>query len=96
MGLPFLTTTTHSDNDLRHDSTPGQGDRDLQYTVDEGVNSSKVTYQEASGAPIENDSPLGYSVNWLTVIFLNLSKMIGTGVFSTRWLLSSFFSFLAD
>lgn len=59
-------------------------DGNLQYTVDGGANSSKRTYQEASGAPIESKSPLGYSVGAVTVIFLNLSKMIGTGVFSTR------------
>jgi hypothetical protein len=57
---------------------------DLQYTAEAGANSSVPTYQEASGAPIEVNSPLGYSVGWITVIFLNLSKMIGTGVFSTR------------
>ncbi|CAG8046601.1 unnamed protein product [Penicillium nalgiovense] len=56
----------------------------LQYTTEVGGNTSKATYQEASGAPVEVNSPLGYSVGWVTVIFLNLSKMIGTGVFSTR------------
>ncbi|RHZ67341.1 high affinity methionine permease [Aspergillus thermomutatus] len=56
---------------------------DLHYTAQAGANSSLPTYQEASGAPIEVNSPLGYSVGWITVIFLNLSKMIGTGVFST-------------
>ncbi|GIJ91786.1 hypothetical protein Asppvi_010759 [Aspergillus pseudoviridinutans] len=56
---------------------------DLQYTAEAGANSSVPTYQEASGAPVEVNSPLGYSVGWITVIFLNLSKMIGTGVFST-------------
>ncbi|KAG9185625.1 hypothetical protein G6011_06956 [Alternaria panax] len=40
-------------------------------------------YQEAVGAPVESDSPLGYHVNWLTVIFLNVNHMIGTGIFST-------------
>lgn len=52
----------------------------LQYTTEVGGNTSKATYQEASGAPVEVNSPLGYSVGWVTVIFLNLSKMIGTGV----------------
>lgn len=56
----------------------------LQYTTEVGGNTSKATYQEASGAPVEVNSPLGYSVGWVTVVFLNLSKMIGTGVFSTR------------
>jgi hypothetical protein len=56
----------------------------LQYTTEVGGNTSRATYQEASGAPVEVNSPLGYSVGPVTVIFLNLSKMIGTGVFSTR------------
>ncbi|KAJ5874904.1 Amino acid/polyamine transporter I [Penicillium soppii] len=55
----------------------------LRYTHEIGGNTSKATYQEASGAPVEVNSPLGYSVGWVTVVFLNLSKMIGTGVFST-------------
>lgn len=59
-------------------------DDSLYYTVEEGENSSKPTYQEVSGAPVETHSPLGYSVGWVTIIFLNISKMIGTGVFSTR------------
>ncbi|KAH9481473.1 High-affinity methionine permease [Psilocybe cubensis] len=43
-------------------------------------------YEDAavtSGAPVERISPLGYHVDALSVIFLNISKMIGTGVFST-------------
>ena len=40
-------------------------------------------YQEAVGAPVETHSPLGYHVNWLTVIFLNVNHMVGTGIFST-------------
>lgn len=41
-------------------------------------------YQEAVGAPVEVKSPLGYDVNWITVIFLNVNMMVGTGIFSTR------------
>lgn len=41
-------------------------------------------YQEAVGAPVETKSPLGYHVNWVTVIFLNVNMMVGTGIFSTR------------
>ncbi|KAF9883660.1 hypothetical protein FE257_003094 [Aspergillus nanangensis] len=58
-------------------------DGSLQYTAEGGANSSKLTYQEVTGAPVEVNSPLGYSVGFSTVIFLNLGKMIGTGVFST-------------
>ncbi|KAJ4399532.1 hypothetical protein N0V91_009357 [Didymella pomorum] len=58
-------------------------DGSLQYVVEKGGNTSEVAYQEASGAPVESDSPLGYSVGAITIIFLNLSKMIGTGIYST-------------
>ncbi|KAJ5671241.1 hypothetical protein N7507_000368 [Penicillium longicatenatum] len=55
----------------------------LHYTAEGGENSNRLTVQEASGAPVEQHSPLGYSVGPVTVVFLNLSMMIGTGVFST-------------
>ncbi|KAG5651152.1 hypothetical protein H0H81_009667 [Sphagnurus paluster] len=48
---------------------------------------SLPSYEEAAvttGAPVEKVSPLGYHVDSITVVFLNISKMIGTGVFSTR------------
>ncbi|RXW21755.1 hypothetical protein EST38_g4092 [Candolleomyces aberdarensis] len=62
--------------------------------VDEkhGINIESVSddslpsYEDAAvttGAPTEKISPLGYHVDWISVIFLNVSKMIGTGVFST-------------
>lgn len=59
-------------------------DRGLTYTRAQGGNGSAATYQEAVGAPVESRSPLGYHVGWLTVIFLNVNQMIGTGIFSTR------------
>lgn len=59
-------------------------DGSLQYVVEKGGNTYELAYQEASGAPVESDSPLGYSVGAITIIFLNLSKMIGTGIYSTR------------
>ncbi|KAH9908935.1 high-affinity methionine permease [Xylariomycetidae sp. FL2044] len=58
-------------------------DGDLAYTLAEAENGSKATYQEAAGAPVESRSPLGYNVEWLTVILLNVNQMIGTGIFST-------------
>lgn len=85
MGFSLFTTkeqTSESDEQSDHASVIDAGS--LQYTAEGGANSSKLTYQEASGAPIEVESPLGYSVGAITVVFLNLSKMIGTGVFSTR------------
>lgn len=56
----------------------------LEYVAQQGENGSVPTYQEASGAPVEIRSPLGYRVEWVTIIFLNIGQMIGTGVFSTR------------
>lgn len=59
-------------------------DGDLAFTRVKGGNGSEATYQEAVGAPVERDSPLGYNVGWVTIIFLNVNQMIGTGIFSTR------------
>lgn len=41
-------------------------------------------YQDGNGAPVEQVSPLGYHVGWFGILFLNVSQMVGTGVFSTR------------
>lgn len=72
------TDTDHtSDLEVVHDG-------DLTYTVVKANNGSGATYQEAVGAPVESNSPLGYHVGWFTVIFLNVNQMIGTGIFSTR------------
>lgn len=59
-------------------------DGGLKFEVAQGGNSSLPSYQEVSGAPVELSSPLGYSVGGATVIFFNVGKMIGTGVYSTR------------
>ena len=53
---------------------------DLDYVIEHGGNGSGPAWQEVSGAPVEISSPLGYDVGPITIIFLNLSKMIGTGV----------------
>ncbi|KAG5951228.1 hypothetical protein E4U53_003530 [Claviceps sorghi] len=58
-------------------------DGELAFTRVKGGNGSEETYQEAAGAPVERDSPLGYHVGWATIIFLNVNQMVGTGVFST-------------
>lgn len=55
----------------------------LQYAVEKGENNILPSYQEVSGAPVETHSPLGYHVGSVTIIFLNLSKVVGTGVYST-------------
>ncbi|KAI1114314.1 high-affinity methionine permease [Nemania sp. NC0429] len=67
---------TSSDLEVLHDG-------DLAYTVAKAENGSGAAYQEAVGAPVESRSPLGYHVGWVTVIFLNVNQMIGTGIFST-------------
>lgn len=90
MGLPKLwsrpaisevqaveTHPSNSDVSVIHDG-------DLAYTMERAGNGSKPSYQEAAGAPVESKSPLGYHVGWLTVVFLNVNQMIGTGIFSTR------------
>lgn len=59
-------------------------DGSLHYVVEKGGNNSGPSYQEATGAPVETSSPLGYAVGPVTIVFLNVSKMIGTGVYSTR------------
>ncbi len=59
-------------------------DGSLKFTAEEGGNSAKPTYQEVSGAPVESNSPLGYFAGWVSIVFLNLNKMVGTGIFSTR------------
>lgn len=54
-----------------------------QYISEKGGNNAPVTYQDASGAPVEHDSPLGYSVNPVTLTLLNITMMIGAGIYST-------------
>nr|XP_019008023.1 uncharacterized protein I206_07191 [Kwoniella pini CBS 10737]OCF46804.1 hypothetical protein I206_07191 [Kwoniella pini CBS 10737] len=55
----------------------------LEYVAEYGGNGATATYQEASGAPVEQTSPLGYEVSYFTVMFLTINMMIGTGIFST-------------
>ncbi|KAH7024477.1 high-affinity methionine permease [Microdochium trichocladiopsis] len=58
-------------------------DGNLAFVREKAGNDSGPQYQEAVGAPVESNSPLGYNVGWVTVIFLNVNQMIGTGIFST-------------
>ncbi|KAF8972118.1 high affinity methionine permease [Flammula alnicola] len=70
-----------SSEDEKHNPAEEKG----EYAV-ETVSADDLIYEDAavtSGAPIEKVSPLGYHVDWVTVVFLNISKMIGTGVFTT-------------
>lgn len=56
----------------------------VQYISERGGNDAPPTYQDASGAPVENNSPLGYSVGPVTITLLNITMMIGAGIYSTR------------
>lgn len=55
-----------------------------QFISERGGNNAAPTYQDASGAPVESQSPLGYSVGPVTITLLNITMMIGAGIYSTR------------
>lgn len=55
-----------------------------KYVGERGGNDAPLTYQEATGAPVEHNSPLGYSVGPVTIVLINVTMMIGTGIYSTR------------
>ncbi|KAJ5547925.1 hypothetical protein N7513_005159 [Penicillium frequentans] len=82
--MGFIRSKEDADEIVTSDVSSNEIDQgSLHYTAEGGENSNRLTIQEASGAPVEQHSPLGYSVGPVTVVFLNLSMMIGTGVFST-------------
>ncbi|KAG9517781.1 amino acid transporter, partial [Aureobasidium melanogenum] len=76
-------STTSSSNDVfsSHEIVSTTGD--LKFVVEQGCNGSQPSYQEVSGAPVETKSSLGYAVGPLTIVLINVGKMIGTGVYST-------------
>lgn len=86
---PFSQRQDAGDGDgdvYQDDQSSGQEqvtDGSLHYVFEKAGNDSGPTYQEASGAPVEVESPLGYDVGAVTIICLNVSNMIGTGVYST-------------
>ncbi|KAF4344215.1 high affinity methionine permease [Fusarium beomiforme] len=87
MGLPFkrkpqVTSQTVPEHPQSDSEASIIRDGDLAY-VRQTAGNGASGYQEAVGAPVETRSPLGYHVNWLTIIFLNLNHMVGTGIFST-------------
>ncbi|KAJ4490247.1 high affinity methionine permease [Lentinula aciculospora] len=55
----------------------------IRQSLDEDEASLAHSDDEESGAPTETVSPLGYHVDWMSVIFLNVSRTIGIGVFTT-------------
>ncbi|RMD40167.1 hypothetical protein DV735_g4955, partial [Chaetothyriales sp. CBS 134920] len=90
MGLRFKKRTLDADQEAAkvdnatHGATTFLKDGGLQFAVEKGENSNgEVSYQEVSGAPVESRSTLGYHVGKVTILFLNLSMMVGTGVYST-------------
>ncbi|EJP62073.1 High-affinity methionine permease [Beauveria bassiana] len=85
---PAVTTVyTQSNDSSPNASSEDQPsviyDGELTFNRVKGGNGSGAAYQEAAGAPVESNSPLGYHVGWATIIFLNINQMIGTGIFST-------------
>lgn len=77
-------TEDFNDDGAEFDTYGEVTEGNLKYVGKTAGNNSEISYQEASGAPVEIQSPLGYSVGGITILFLNMSKMIGTGIFSTR------------
>ncbi|KAL7756653.1 hypothetical protein ACKLNR_013646 [Fusarium oxysporum f. sp. zingiberi] len=74
MGLPFSPKSQGTSQ-----AVPEHSQSDSEAPI---IRDGDLTY-EAVGAPVETRSPLGYHVKWLTIIFLNLNHMVGTGIFST-------------
>lgn len=84
---PAVHQVTVADSNVASDSDSEPSvihDGDLAFQRVKGGNNSGATYQEAVGAPVESQSPLGYHVGWASILFLNVNQMIGTGIFSTR------------
>jgi hypothetical protein len=73
------SASAESENHTGHSHNTG-----AQYISESGGNDAPPTYQDASGAPVESVSPLGYSVGPVTITLLNITMMIGAGIYSTR------------
>ncbi|WWC92975.1 uncharacterized protein L201_007939 [Kwoniella dendrophila CBS 6074] len=57
-------------------------DGQVNFVGEVGGNGAQATIQDVSGAPVESTNPLGYSVGWWSALFLNITMLIGTGIFS--------------
>ncbi|KAF7328429.1 Amino acid transporter-like protein [Mycena venus] len=66
----------------RSSSENHRSEKDDGIEVASEVDLSRVV-SNPGGAPTETVSALGRHVGWLSVVFLNINSMIGTGVFST-------------
>lgn len=60
------TAAVASDNHEHRTSFVQDGK--FKYAAEKGENSEEVSYQEASGAPVESRSPLGYHVGAITIV----------------------------
>ncbi|KAF7530867.1 hypothetical protein G7054_g9430 [Neopestalotiopsis clavispora] len=74
---------TESDGNSSTPNSTVAYDGDFKYVGEVGGNDAPEMFQEAGGAPVESHSPLGYNVGPVTILFLNISMMIGTGIYST-------------
>ncbi|GME81633.1 unnamed protein product [Ambrosiozyma monospora] len=57
-------------------------DHKATVVTDEDINSYSDE-QDSAGAPVENKSPLGYQVTYVSAFYLILQGVIGTGIFAT-------------
>ncbi|WWC97669.1 hypothetical protein V866_004553 [Kwoniella sp. B9012] len=64
-------------------------DGKVNFVGEQGGNGAQATIQDVSGAPVESQNPLGYSVGWWSALFLNITMLIGTGIFSFPYTASS-------
>ncbi|KAH6700584.1 hypothetical protein BKA61DRAFT_636617 [Leptodontidium sp. MPI-SDFR-AT-0119] len=77
-----------------HDNSSGTvyRDGDVEYTREAGAgNNSKPSYQEASGAPVEKESPLGYQIRPQLDILVHRSLVIAGSGLSVYLELASYF-----
>ncbi|OAA63770.1 high-affinity methionine permease [Niveomyces insectorum RCEF 264] len=72
-----------STNSSPQGGSTGRDSNSIEYVEEKGGNDALPTYQEATGAPVEVSSPLGYGVGAFTIVFMNINMMIGTGIYST-------------
>lgn len=87
MGVLFWSDKEKGDTQVNGSEESVIQHGDIKYTAAAGGNTARTTYQNAAGAPVETNSPLGYSVNFWVSLALNINQMVGTGIFSTRTLL---------
>ncbi|OCF60250.1 high-affinity methionine permease [Kwoniella mangroviensis CBS 10435] len=90
--MSFSSSQEKSLGSPRAEVTPGGDDNlgvpefyidgKVNFVGEQGGNGAQATIQDVSGAPVERQNPLGYSVGWWSALFLNITMLIGTGIFS--------------